>query len=113
MSICSYIVGSGCYVLRGLPHTPQVNEVFDLSYFWHGLTVSVTVGAAAVASLIGGPLSEILGRKIILISSAVVFTVGAILLSVSGSKEVLLVGRVVVGLGVGKCVFGRMYNVGC
>ena len=107
----SILFGYGTGIVSGA--MIKVNEVFDLSDFWHGLIVSVTVGAAAVASLIGGPFSEILGRKIVLISSAVVFTVGAILLSASGSKEVLLVGRIVVGLGVGKCVFGRMYNVGC
>ena len=98
----SLLFGYGTGIVSGA--MIKVNEVFNLSNFWHGLIVSVTVGAAAVASLIGGPFSELLGRKIVLISSSVVFTVGSILLSASGAKEVLLVGRIVVGLAVGKCV---------
>ena len=107
----SILFGYGTGIVSGA--MIKVKEVFNLSDFWHGLIVSVTVGAAAVASLIGGPFSELLGRKIVLISSAVVFTVGSILLSAAEAKEVLLVGRIVVGLGVGECLFGRMYSVGC
>ena len=98
----SLLFGYGTGIVSGA--MIKVNEVFNLSRFWHGLIVSVAVGAAGVASLIGGPFSELLGRKIVLISSAVVFTAGSILLSASGAKEVLLVGRIVVGLAIGECV---------
>ena len=81
----------------------KVDRVFSLTHFWHELIVSVTLGAAIITAVLGGPLTDLLGRKIVLISSAVVFTAGAVLLSASGTKEVLLVGRIVVGLAIGEC----------
>ena len=78
-----------------------VDEAFNLSHLWHELIVSVTVGAAAVAAIIGGVLSDVLGRKPVLIISSVVFTAGAVLMAAAPMKEVLLAGRVVVGLGIG------------
>ena len=78
-----------------------VDEAFKLSHLWHELIVSVTVGAAAVAAIIGGVLSDVLGRKPVLIISSVIFTAGAVLMAAAPMKEVLLAGRVVVGLGIG------------
>ena len=80
----------------------KVDKVFSLTHLWHELIVSVTVGAAAVAALIGGPLSDFLGRRMVLIVSSVIFTLGAILLAASVAKEMLLVGRLVVGIGIGE-----------
>ena len=79
-----------------------VDEAFDLSHLWHELIVSVTVGAAAVAAIIGGVLADAFGRKPVLIISSVIFTAGAVLMAAAPVKEVLLVGRVVVGLGIGE-----------
>lgn len=79
-----------------------VDEAFDLSHLWHELIVSVTVGAAAVAAIIGGVLSDVLGRKPVLIISSVIFTAGAVLMAAAPMKEVLLAGRVIVGLGIGE-----------
>ena len=78
-----------------------VDETFNLSHLWHELIVSVTVGAAAVAAIIGGVLADALGRKPVLIISSVIFTAGAVLMAAAPVKEVLLAGRVVVGLGIG------------
>ena len=80
----------------------KVDKVFSLTHLWHEMIVSVTVGAAAVAALIGGPLSDLLGRKMVLIVSPVIFTLGAVLLAASVVKEMLLVGRLVVGIGIGE-----------
>ena len=41
------------------------------------------------------------GRKKAIISAAVVFTVGAIVMGAAPNKEVLLVGRIVLGMGIG------------
>ena len=42
------------------------------------------------------------GRKKAIICAAVVFTVGAIVMGAAPTKEVLLVGRIVLGMGIGK-----------
>ena len=52
-------------------------------------------------ALIGGPACERLGRKPVILAASVIFTVGAIVMGVATSKEVLLVGRIVVGMGIG------------
>ena len=41
------------------------------------------------------------GRKPAIIAASLVFTAGAIIMGASPSKEVLLVGRVVLGMGIG------------
>lgn len=79
-----------------------IDEKFDLDHFWHELIVSVTVGAAAVAALASGILNDWLGRKKVMLLAALVFTAGAVVMGIANSKEVLLVGRMIVGLGIGE-----------
>ena len=59
------------------------------------------VAFAWVFSLIAGPFSERYGRKPTILSASVVFTAGAVVMGVSDGKEVLMVGRALVGAGIG------------
>ncbi len=59
------------------------------------------VGAAWLFALLGGPACELFGRKPVILSASVVFTAGAVVMGVALSKEVLLVGRLIVGMGIG------------
>lgn len=68
---------------------------------WKELIVSATVGAAWLFALIGGPCSEFFGRKPTILLASVIFTVGAIVMGVAENKEVLLLGRLIVGGGIG------------
>ncbi len=43
-----------------------------------------------------------LGRKPVILAASVVFTVGSIVMGAADGKEVLLAGRIVVGIGIGK-----------
>jgi len=79
-----------------------IKQEFDLSSFWQELIVSVTIGAAILGALLGGFLNQRLGRKPLLVVSAMVFTVGAVVMGVAPSREILLVGRLTVGFGIGK-----------
>lgn len=74
---------------------------FRLSYFMEELVVSITIGAAIFGALVGGPTSHFLGRRTVLILSSLVFTVGAVCMAVAQSTDVLLVGRAIVGVGIG------------
>jgi len=78
-----------------------IKQEFDLSSFWQELIVSVTIGAAILGALLGGFLNQRLGRKPLLVVSAMVFTVGAVVMGVAPSREILLVGRLTVGFGIG------------
>lgn len=78
-----------------------VRDDLQLDDFWHELIVSATIGAAGVFALVGGVLADRVGRKPVILSASVAFVVGAVIMAAAGSKEVLLVGRLVVGVGIG------------
>lgn len=56
---------------------------------------------AAIGSISGGVFADYFGRKPSIIAADVVFTLGAILMSQANSIAILMVGRFIVGLGVG------------
>lgn len=80
-----------------------IRDDFQLSEIWQSAIVSSTIGAAAVFSLIAGFLVDKIGRKKVIMLASFVFTGGAIMMAVSpvDKKEVLLVGRLIVGAGIG------------
>ena len=63
--------------------------------------VSSTVGGGFVGALVGGPVNDRYGRRFTLAVSAILFTVGAAIMGASYERYQLLVGRIVVGLGIG------------
>lgn len=76
----------------------------NLSALWQELLVSSTVGAAAVSALAGGFLNGWLGRRICILLASLIFSVGGVMLALAPDKVVLLVGRIIVGLGIGELV---------
>ncbi|TGZ63863.1 hypothetical protein CRM22_006672 [Opisthorchis felineus] len=79
----------------------QIRQQFALSYFYQELIVSVTLVSAAVAALSCAWLTDWLGRKPIIIGASVIFTAGALTMGASFTKETLLIGRLIVGVGIG------------
>ena len=82
-----------------------LKRLFNLSDIWRELIVSATIGAAVVGAVSGGWFNSKFGRKIVLITSSVIFTAGAVIMAVAPKKEVLLLGRLVVGIAIGKNVY--------
>ena len=78
-----------------------IKQEFHLSNFWQELIVSATIGTAIIGALLGGFLNQWFGRRPMLIASATVFTIGAVLMGVAQSRELLLFGRLTVGFGIG------------
>ena len=74
---------------------------FTLSTFALEVIVSGVLAGAAVGALVGGRLADLFGRRKLLIATAVIFGVGAIACAVASSATTLIVGRIVVGLGIG------------
>lgn len=75
----------------------------SLDALWQELLVSSTVGAAAVSALAGGALNGVCGRRAAILLASALFTAGSAVLAAANSKETLLAGRLVVGLGIGEC----------
>src|ERR1700693_1959847 len=74
---------------------------FALSTFALEIIVSGVLAGAAVGALIGGRLADLFGRRKLLIATAIIFALGAILCAVATSAFILVLGRIVVGFGIG------------
>ncbi|XP_028813824.1 solute carrier family 2 member 13b isoform X2 [Denticeps clupeoides] len=78
-----------------------LKKEMNLNAFWQELLVSSTVGAAALSALAGGYLNGVFGRRICILLASLVFSLGGVVLAWGPNKEVLLFGRLTVGLGIG------------
>jgi sugar porter (SP) family MFS transporter len=74
---------------------------FTLSTFDLEVIVSGVLAGAAVGALLGGRMADLFGRRKLLIATAIIFAVGGIACAVAISPAVLIVGRIIVGLGIG------------
>lgn len=74
---------------------------FTLSTFALEVIVSGVLAGAAAGALTGGRLADLFGRRRLLIVTAIIFIVGSILCAVATSAAILIVGRIIVGLGIG------------
>ena len=75
---------------------------FHLTFFMEELVVSITIAGAILGALCAGPMSQYFGRKLVLLLSAIIFTIGAIFMAAAENTGELLTGRAIVGLGIGK-----------
>lgn len=78
-----------------------VKEDFDIDETIEGIDVGATPAAAMVFAGIGGIMGNKLGRRITILVSSVIFTIGTGLLAGAVDQWMFLVGRLVVGAGVG------------
>ena len=74
---------------------------FTLSTFALEVIVSGVLAGAAVGALAGGRLADLFGRRLLLIVTAVIFAVGAVICAAATSASILIAGRIIVGLGIG------------
>lgn len=75
---------------------------------WPGITssqteliVSIAMLGAFAACLFAGPICDKYGRKPVIIAADILFTVGSLLMAVAPSIGVLIVGRLLIGFGIG------------
>ncbi len=78
-----------------------IKKDFLLATFPQELVVSVVLAGAAIGALTGGRLADGFGRRRMLLVTSVIFIAGAIICAVAPSLTVLVVGRAVVGIGIG------------
>jgi len=74
---------------------------FALSPVQEEMIVSSTVFAAFLASLGGGSLNNSCGRRFAILVASGVFTVGAIIMGFAWNYNSMLLGRIIVGIGIG------------
>src|SRR3954465_4249706 len=66
-----------------------------------GIVISSLIFAAAVGALIGGQISDAIGRRKTIIVLAGMFFVGVLFVVFSPGFEILVAGRIILGLAVG------------
>ncbi len=83
------------------PSLPLVPHLFATSTTLAQLTVSVFLIGFAVTQFIAGMLSDSYGRKPVLISGLIIFAAGTLLCIFASSIIILLLGRIIEGIGAG------------
>ena len=78
-----------------------ITDYFSLTYLWHELLVSMAIGPAIFGALLSGYFHEIIGRKLTLMLSSAVFVIGSLVMACAFSVDVLLLGRILTGIGLG------------
>ena len=65
------------------------------------MIVSIALLGAAIGALLSGNLSDKIGRKKVIIIADLVFAAGSIIMAVAPSIGWLIMGRFIIGVGVG------------
>ena len=107
-SLGGLLFGFDTAVISGAEKTIQ--QVFDLSGFWHGFTVAIALIGTLAGAIISGKPADLFGRKKSLMAIAVLYTVSAIGSALAQNWELFLFYRFIGGLGVGaSSVIAPMY----
>ena len=77
------------------------SDELDLSNAQQELVVSVTIIGAMATAAVAGVLGDRYGRKPVIVASSIVFILGANFMAIAPGYDMLVVGRLIVGLGVG------------
>ena len=80
---------------------PVIAKQFEISSQTAASAISVGLVGYVVGSLSDAVVSDRLGRRLALLVSVGMFTVGALITAFSGSFTLLLVGRFITGMGIG------------
>ena len=83
-----------------LPAIPDIIEEFDISYNTSSWILSAYLIAGAVATPLGGKLSDIYGRKKMVIIILIIYIIGITLGGLSTNISFLIVARVIQGIGI-------------
>lgn len=104
--IGGFLLGYDTSVISGALLILDKDYDYSLTALQKELVVSITIGAAAVGAVLGGPSNELLGRRPTIMIASTIFTVGAILMAAAPISAwgwiVILIGRFVVGAGIGE-----------
>lgn len=87
-----------------IPAFPQIVSELDTTSSMVQLTLTTVVFGLAFGQLIGGAVSDVLGRRPILIAGSLIAVGGTMFSALAPTIELLIVSRVLQGLGFGACV---------
>lgn len=82
-----------------------INETWTISPFEQGWIVSAAIVGAVIGAAMNGSLSDIYGRKKIIVATGVIFAAGSLMCAYATTPYWLIAARVVIGLAVGMVNF--------
>ena len=81
--------------------SPLIAQQWNLNSGQVGLLTSLTFAGMAVGSLVAGVTGDRYGRRVTYMYNLLLYTVGALLAAFAPNFEVLLIARLIVGVGLG------------
>lgn len=82
-----------------------INETWAMSSWEQGWVVSAAIVGAVIGAAMNGSLSDIYGRKKIIVATGIIFAIGSIMCAYAVSPMWLIISRMVIGLAVGMVNF--------
>ena len=79
-----------------------LKRVFNLNDVLQEIIVAIAIAGAIAGAVLSGILNDKLGRRPVLLIESALFTIGSVILGVANGITALIIGRVVVGLGIGE-----------
>lgn len=98
-AIGGFLFGYDTGVISGA--MPPISRTFGLTTVQQEVVVSATVLAAFISSLVGGTINKKYGRRYTILMASCVFTIGAVLMGTAWDYHSLVLGRIIVGVGIG------------
>ncbi len=110
VSIGGFLMGFDASVISGT--VGFITQEFDLSTLELGWVVSSLALTSTLAMMLAGPLSDRYGRRVVLFAAALLYLVSAVLSALAPSYTVLVVARMIGGLGVGAALIVAPMYIG-
>lgn len=82
-----------------------IKKQYDLGSTLQEVTVSVVLIGALTGAALGGLLGDRYGRRRMIILAAIIFGIGALLTAFTPNLPILIIGRIIVGIGIGIASF--------
>ena len=108
VALGGFLMGFDASVISGV--VKFIEPEFDLTKMQLGWAVSCLTLTSTLAMMVAGPLSDKFGRRLVLKYAAVLYAISAILSAVAPSFTLLILARMIGGLGVGaSLIIAPMY----
>ncbi|MFW5706365.1 MAG: sugar porter family MFS transporter [Bacteroidota bacterium] len=104
VALGGFLLGFDSAVISGA--TPFYRETFGLNSgsMLIGFSVSSLILGAILGNIIAGKLADLFGRRKILMTTAVLFTISAVLSAMAPDIVIFLIARILGGIGVGMAI---------
>lgn len=86
-----------------LPSLPAISDYFNTSDASTQLTLTIYLFGFSISQLFYGPLSDRYGRRLIILLGMIIFLIGSFVCAIAVSHNILLVSRLIAGIGAGAC----------